>query len=149
MITYHVESIHPFAEEARELFQLHYNEIADKTMELDYDVGYYENMEKRGILVVHTIRNDGMLIGYHTWIVSRHPRYRGTLMANSDILFLRPDQRFGFVAYKFLKWSVADLAARGVTRLLFHMKPHLDFSKLIERMGGKFFEKTYSLTLEK
>lgn len=150
MLVYSSENVHPFAEEAEALFLAHYDEIADHKLELNYSVAHYEQMASAKCLIIHAAREEGTeeLVGYHIFKVYRHPRYQATIVAQSDIFFLRPDKRQGLAGYKFLKHSIEVLRRAGVNRVMLHTKPHLDFGKLIERLGGKMFETTYAIDLE-
>ena len=52
------------------------------------------------------------------------------------------------LGYKFIKWTTEEIKKRNPQRILFHVKPFLDYGHLLERLGGNFFEKIYSIVTE-
>ena len=150
MITFQKEPLFPFADEAMTLFKEHYDEIAERTdvIELDPDYERYQKLYDMGILEIHTAREDGKLIGYSLWMIVNHIHYKKSITASSDVLYIHPNSRKGLLGYKFIKWTTEQIKERKPQRILFHMKPFLDYGHLLERMGGKYFEKTYSIVLE-
>jgi len=149
MITFQKEPLFPFVDEALALFKEHYEEIAERTdvIELDPDLDRYKTLENAKILEVHTARDDGKLVGYSLWMVVNHLHYKKSVTASSDILYIHPDYRKGLLGYRFLKWTTEEIKKRSPQRILFHMKPFLDYGHLVERLGGHYFEKTYSIVL--
>jgi len=150
MITFQKEQIQPFANEAIDLFEKHYAELAERTdvIELDPDFEKYQKLMDLGMLEIHTARDDGKLVGYSLWMVMNHLHYKKSVTASSDILYIHSDYRKGMFGYKFVKWTTEEVKKRKPQRILFHMKPHIDYGHLVERLGGHFFEKTYSIVLE-
>jgi hypothetical protein len=150
MITFQKEAPSPFADEAVELFKNHYEEIAERqdVIELDPDIKKYNQLYNSKILEIHTARDDGKLIGYSLWVVVNHMHYKKSITASSDVLYISPEYRQGMLGYKFIKWTTEEIKKRNPQRILFHMKPFLDYGKIVERLGGHYFEKTYSIVLE-
>ena len=153
MITFQkepLEKFQSFIDEAVLLLKEHYEELAERTdvIELDPDVEKYQKLLEMNILEVHTARDDGNLVGYALWMVMNHLHYKKSVTASSDILYIHPNYRKGIFGYKFVKWTTEEVKKRSPQRILFHMKPHLDYGHLVERLGGHFFEKTYSIVLE-
>lgn len=149
MITFQKEPMFPFVHEAMALFKEHYEEIAERTdvIELDPDLDRYKALENAKILEVHTARDGDKLVGYSVWMVVNHLHYKKSVTASSDILYIHPEYRKGLLGYKFLKWTIEEIKTRSPQRILFHMKPFLDYGHLVERLGGHYFEKTYSIVL--
>jgi hypothetical protein len=139
-----------FFKEAQELFVKHYEEIAERTdvIKFDPNVERYRELFKAGIIEIHTARDDGNLIGYNVWFVMNHLHYKSSLTATSDILYIAPEFRKGFTGVNFLRWTIDEIKKKKPQRILFHMKPQLDFGFILERFGAKYFEKTYSIVLE-
>jgi hypothetical protein len=150
MITFQKEAPMPFADEAMQLFKDHYDEIAERTdvIELDPNLEQYNMLYDRGMLEIHTARDDGKLIGYSLWFVINHIHYKKSLTVTSDVLYISPNYRKGMLGYKFIKWTTEEIKKRKPQRIQFRIKPFLDYGKLIERLGGNFFEKTYSIVME-
>jgi hypothetical protein len=150
MITFQKEPLGPFVQEAGSLFQGHYEEIAERTdvIKLDPDLKRYHTLENQNMLEVHTMREDGELVGYSLWFVVLHMHYKNSLTANSDILYINPKYRKGMTGVKFIKWSLEEIKKRKPQRIMFHVKPFLDYSPILERLGANYFEKIYSIVME-
>jgi hypothetical protein len=150
MITFQQEAPSPFADEAVELFKKHYEEVAERqdVIELNPNIEKYNQLYKTKTLEIHTARDDGKLIGYSLWVVVNHLHYKKSITASSDVLYISPEYRQGMLGYKFIKWTTEEIKKRNPQRILFHMKPFLDYGKIVERLGGHYFEKTYSIVLE-
>jgi glycosyltransferase involved in cell wall biosynthesis len=150
MITFQQEAPSPFADEAMELFKKHYEEIAERqdVIELDPNIERYNLLHRTKALEIHTARDNGKLIGYSLWVVVNHLHYKKSITASSDVLYISPEYRKGMLGYKFIKWTTEEIKKRNPQRILFHMKPFLDYGKIVERLGGHYFEKTYSIVLE-
>jgi hypothetical protein len=150
MITFQKEAPEPFTQEAMDLFQKHYEEIAERTdvIVLDPDLKRYNNLYSQNMLEIHTIRDDNKLVGYSLWFVMNHIHYKNSLTANSDVLYISPDYRKGMLGVKFIKWSLEEIKKRNPQRIMFHVKPFMDYSPILERLGANYFEKTYSMVME-
>ena len=150
MITFQKEAPSPFADDAVQLFKDHYDEIAERTdvIDLDPNIEQYNFMFNKNMLEIHTARDDGKLVGYSIWFVVNHIHYKKSLTATSDVLYIAPDYRKGMFGYKFIKWTTDEIKKRKPQRILFHVKPFLDYGHLLERLGGHFFEKSYSIVME-
>ena len=150
MITFQKETPLPFADDAMQLFKDHYDEIAERTdvIELNPNVEQYNFMFNKNMLEIHTARDDGKLVGYSIWFVVNHIHYKKSLTATSDVLYITPNYRNGMFGYKFIKWTTNEIKKRKPQRIFFHVKPFLDYGHLLERLGGHFFEKSYSIVME-
>ena len=150
MITFQKEAPSPFADDAIQLFKDHYDEIAERTdvIDLDPNIEQYNFMFNKNMLEIHTARDDGKLVGYSIWFVVNHIHYKKSLTATSDVLYISPNYRKGMFGYKFIKWTTDEIKKRKPQRILFHVKPFLDYGHLLERLGGHFFEKSYSIVME-
>lgn len=150
MITFQHEPVMPFLSENMDVLRKHYEEIAERTdvIELNPNIPLYEELYSNGKLEVHVARDDGKCIGYHLWIVSLHLHYKKSLTAHSDVLFILPEYRKGMFGAKFIKWSLEEIKKRKPQRILFHVKPSLNYGPILERMGAHIFETAYSIILE-
>jgi len=150
VITFQKEEGRPFFEEAQDLFKKHYEEIAERTdvIKFDPNVERYGQLNDLGLIEVHTARNDGKLVGYSVWMIFPHLHYKSSLTASSDILYIHPDYRKGLTGVSFLRWTIEEVKKRKPQRILLHVKPSIDYGPILERLGAKYFEKTYSIVLE-
>ena len=150
MITYQRESFSQFIADGKELFAIHNQEVVTQVDGIPLDVNYkaYFKLEEMEKLEVHTVRDDGKLIGYSLWMLYYHIHYKSSLTATSTLIYIIPEYRKGLLGYKLIKWSIDKIKKRGVQRLIIGVKPDHDFGKLLERLGATLFEKTYSIVLE-
>lgn len=150
MITFQEELLEPFMQEAVALYEKHYEEIARHrdVIKLDPDIRRYKRLYAADKLAIHTARDDGKLIGYSIWFMFYHIHYQQSYTATSDILYISPEYRKGMTGYKFIKWTTEQIKKRKPQRILFHVKPFLDYGPLLERLGAGHFETSYSIVLE-
>jgi hypothetical protein len=150
MITFQVENSEKFIESAMPLLEGHYKEIAERTdvIKLNPNFDSYKLLEKKDALEIHTIRDDGKLIGYSLWFISKHIHYKDSLTVNSDILYINPDYRKGILGAKFIKWTTEKINERKPQRIMFHVKSAVDYSTILKRLGANHFESIYTIVLE-
>ena len=150
MISYQKETVSSFLKDAYPLFDEHHKEVSERQdlIKHDLNVKQIQVMEDRSMLEILTVRDDGKLIGYHTWILFKALHFKSVLTASSDLLFILPEYRKGLFGYKFLKWSLSVIKKRKPQRVLIGIKPKNDFSKILKRLGANHFETTYSIVLE-
>jgi len=149
MITFQKEDSR-FAKEAQKLFEDHYDEIAERTdvIKLNPNFDAYNQLENNDSLEIHTIRDDGKLVGYSIWMLRQHIHYKDSFTASSDVLYIAPTHRKGMLGYRFIKWTTEEIKKRNPQRIMFHVKPFLDYGHLLERLGANYFEKVYSIVME-
>jgi hypothetical protein len=150
MLTYQHEKFDDYYSEVKDLWQQHYEEIAERTdvIKLDPDVDRYKYLEQNGMLEIHTVRDDGTLIGYSLWFLSYNIHYKKSYVASSDILYIAPSHRKGMTGIKFIKWTIAEIKKQNPQKIVFHVKPIKDYGHILERLGANYFEKLYSIVLE-
>lgn len=143
--TYQLESMDTCVEEMRELWPLHWSEIAlDKDkVPLEPDVETFSLLEDCGQLQILTVRNEGRLVGYHVSLVRQHLHYRSSLTAYVDMYFVHPDYRAGMVGVKLFSESERFLRERGVQRVYTGTKLHHDVGTVLERLGHKQTERLF------
>jgi hypothetical protein len=150
MITFQEETFQPFLNDALLIFKQHYLELAEHPKKIEYNPNLkaYYKLYLANKLAIHSIREDGKLIGYNVWFLMHYLHAKDGLTANSDILYLRPRYRKGMLGYKFLKWSIEEIKKRSPQRILLHVKPSHDYGLLLERLGAECYEKSYMIVTE-
>lgn len=150
MITYQVEDYNDCKDECEVLHPAHYDEIAtDKeVIPLDKNEIEYQMLADHGQLHVVTARKDGTLIGYHYTIVRPHLHYKSTLMGFTDMYFIIPAERKGWIGVKMFKEVERSLARRGVVKLFTATKVYLDLSSMFLYMGYRKQEVVFSKILK-
>ena len=120
------------------LLRQHWEEVAlhREGRPLEPDWAKYEAMDAAGRLATITVRKAGVLVGYAVFFIDQHIHYMGTRVAINDVVFLRKDCR-GLAGAKLLMNSEVLLQARfpGRLHILWHIKPHLDWSDVMRRLG--------------
>jgi GNAT superfamily N-acetyltransferase len=148
MIIYEDVDAFKFLGELEQLFPAHYEELC-VTKEFPVEPNYeaYRNMANAGMLRCFTCRNDADLIGYLIFIVSPHLHYKSCMTAIEDIYFVSKEYRKGRVGIKLFQYAEQVLKDRGVNRIVYHTKVHLDNSRLFEYLGYKMTDKVFSKML--
>lgn len=139
-----------FIEEAMPLFTKHFDEIsANKDIPLDIDYEKYLGAEAAGSVRNFTARDqDGKLIGYAVFFIYQNFRYKSSLQAQQDVLYIDPSKRgFGF---KFIDWCDKCLRLEQVQVVYHHTKakPELNFGPMLERRGYKLVDLIYAKRLD-
>jgi hypothetical protein len=136
-------------DEARELLNMHYEEIAlnKDFIKLNPNIKLYEEAEKNGDLKIFTARADHKIVGYFAVIVTHSLHYQDHLYANSDVIFLHPEYRKGYTASNLIKFSIECLAQDSISMLFMNTKIHKPFDLLLKRLGFNHVENVYSKRL--
>ena len=123
------ECFRAFFAEAYPLIQRHKAEIAHYAdIPLDVDTTKYELSEKQETLRVYTARlNNGAsspltLIGYSVFFVGPNPKYKSSIQAVEDALYVDPDQRNGRVGLDLIHYTDSELRREGVQAVYRHQK---------------------------
>lgn len=143
-ITFQRESITETWDEALGLMAANNLETGALPME-DFhpDKATYLQFEVLGIARLFTVRDDGKLVGYGLFMVSKgHPHYPGVTFARQDVLYIAPDHR-GLNSLKFMDWTDICLASEGVKRILRHVTRKVDYSRALEHLGYEEIERTF------
>lgn len=158
MITFDTESVGDVHDDIEELIQEHYEELCGNRdiIKLAPDWNRYYALEEANKLLVYTVRDGGILVGYSVWFVDVHIHYSGQLFANNDIIFLSKSHRnvttpwtvalatikrwMGFapgnsVGKQLIAYSEAQLKLIGVTKAIWHIKFRLNWSPILFRRG--------------
>ena len=153
-IIYAVEPFDTAFEEAQELLQEHWEEIAinkDK-IKLAIDKERYKDLADRGVLHIVTVRDaniqksawdPGRLVGYHVGLIVPHLHYKNDLHGMTDIFFVHPDYRKGRIGIELFKFVEKAMKERGVVKLMTAVKMHKDIGLIFERLGWTEAEREF------
>lgn len=149
MITYQVEKWQDVVDEMKHLWPEHWAEVAmdHNSIILAPDYGLYEYYQNSGSLHIVTVREDGAIVGYHISVVRPHLHYVNDLHGFTDVYFVHPSKRKGWVGIKLLKFSEKTLKARGVKKIITATKLHLDMGKIFAHLGYRETERVYTKVL--
>lgn len=140
-LSFQWESFRVVSKEVLPLWRLHWEEIAlDRdTVPLDPDWDVYYDMELRGILHVLTARSrSGRLAGYVFNQIGTHSHYLSTRFAHTEMFWLHPHFRRGWLPVRMMLENLAGLRAREATVATINFKLHFQdarVGKLLARLG--------------
>ncbi len=137
--------------EASGLFLSHWCEAnADASIPMNIDWDGYRQLETAGLEVCVAARRGGRLIGYAVYLVFPNLHYRGWIMGDSDVFYLEPEDRRGWVGINLFRAVHAALKAKGVDevvqRVKLHVKPgrgRSTLGPLFRFLGYRAVETTY------
>ncbi len=129
MLTFQRERSEDLWIEIMPLLHEHKDEISHyPDIELDPDVGTYNQCEEIGMLRCYTVRQSFLtvpgteLIGYAIFFVKPNMHYKNSLQAIQDVLFVTKPHRHGRVGYRLIKYSEEQLRDEGVQVVYHHLK---------------------------
>ena len=149
MITFHAEPDPTLVfKELAGLLQGHMDEVCmfgdDCMLAPDWD--RYTKLSHMGMLqIVSARKSDGEMIGYSSDFIVRHMHYAFT-MASNDAVYLKKGYRGK--AIKLFKYVEECLILKGVRFYSIAIKPEIDFSPVVKRMGYKLMESHYYRRLQ-
>lgn len=133
------------AEEMKPLWEKHYTETRSENYpKLEPDLAVYHEADERRMLRIYTARQNGCLVGYQVFFISRHPHHRQSIQAEQDILFFTADSRKGLVGYKFIRYCIGELMKEKIDMIHQRISVRNNFGQLFERLGFKLEDLTYS-----
>lgn len=132
---YATESLAQVRDEIIDLAKRHYDEVAEDkdVVPLDIDWGHYAGLERNRALRIFTARVDEKLVGYNVFVLTFHPRYKTTLFAQNDVIFVHPEHRGR--GGEFVDFSDEQLKSDGVVKATYHVKVKHDWSPMIRQKG--------------
>lgn len=148
MLTAQPEMFAPFLEEVKPLLPRHYAELAldQEHVPLDPDYDEYLRLDSMGRILLVTVREAGVLVGYFVGFVGRALHYQSLMQLTLDIFWIAPEHRGKMGGVKLFKAVEAEATRRGVGRMFVGSKCHKDASFLFERLGYTEVERYYSKT---
>ncbi|WP_157407089.1 hypothetical protein [Janthinobacterium sp. CG3] len=146
MITFQVEKWRDALPEMEPILVQHWHEIALGHAQVPLDIARdrYQAMCDAGVLHVVTVRDDGVMVGYHVAIVSGHLHYLSTVHGITDVYFILPAYRKGFTGIRLFKYVEVAMRKLGVKKLITGTKRHLDQGKVLQFLGYSPTETIYT-----
>lgn len=150
MITFQEDSYTKlFTPEFMSMYKDHWREIGifdrDK-VKLSPNWDMYKAMGKLNSLVLFTAKSGDDVVGYNLFIITYHPHYAATKVAENDIIYLKPEFRKGFTGYKFIKYSVEELKKK-VKIITLSMKADHPFAPIVKRLGFELTDLKHTLEI--
>ena len=131
------------------LVEEHWSEVVqDKdARKLDVHWDFFKKAEQSNSLVVYVARDDGQVIGYAVWLLQFHLHCRTLLTAHNDAVFVSKGKRAFGAGIKLLRHCDSELPKLGVNMIFFHVKPSVDFSGSLIKMGYRYHEGIYTRSI--
>jgi len=150
MITYAVEEWADTWKEMEPLWPDHWKEVAmdQDVIPLNPDLEVWDELARKRMLHLVTVREDDKLIGYYLAIIRPHLHYKQSLSAFTDLYYLSARHRRGLTGYKLFQYVESTLKARGVQKMFAGTKMHLDMGRLFERLGWRETERLYTKVID-
>ena len=130
-----------FTIEARHLFKQNNQELDFFGLDVGLDLDMYSKLDTIGALKVFTVRDDGELIGYCTFIIQKHLQHKEHKQASQDVLFIQKDKR-GY-GTEFMKWCDSQLKESGISFVFRSVTQIKDWSLILKRLNYKQMETIY------
>lgn len=149
-LTFQRERPHELLDEARPLFEAHYNEIAHyQDIPLDINEAAYMQLEESGLLRCFTARYNGELVGYCVFLVRHNPRYQSSIQANQDILYVDKSRRGALFGKRLLDYCHERLKDEGCQVVYQHTKAARTEGRFMELMGYELVDYIYAKRLDR
>lgn len=145
-ITYQVESFMGIWAELEPFVEPHHAELGLDRIDVpvDMDLASYKKHEDEGRLHLVTVRDDGVLVGYYTAIITSMLHYQSTLHAVVDLYYLKPSHRSAKIGLGLFQYAEMRFAELGVVKIVTGSKLHLHHEKLFLGLGYKPTEVIYT-----
>lgn len=99
-------------------------------------------LDSNNTLEIFTARNDGMLVGYATYMIGKHHYYSGRRFATQDLIYMKREYR-GKQAFEFMKFINEKLKFCGVD-IIICSTAKIDYSGALKALGYSEVGKTYA-----
>ena len=143
MILFNREPLTDVIDEMRPMLEDHWRECAHfDDIPLDPDFDAYLMAHRMGKVRLFTVRDYGELVGYALFFLG-NMQHKAVNTATQNLVFIHPSYRMGMVGYRFIKYFDEQLADEGVSIVYQTVKPAVDYSPLLERLGYEAVETTY------
>lgn len=149
MLTAQVESFTELQPQLAKLFPLHWEELALNQDKVPLDPQYevYFERERRGEVLLITLRERGEIAGYFIGFVAPGLHYKTCLTCIMDIFYVSPEHRNKRGGIKLFREVEKECKRRGVQRMMVGSKDHKPAARLFEALGYIRIESYYSVWL--
>ena len=115
MIKYEQESFYDWFPEAKDLLAKNNAESRSyvEGLHWEIDVAWYKTASTHNALIVMTVRDNDLLVGYHVSYIGTNPHSMGTLFGFDDALYVHPDYRGKGVGSKLIDMTEKEWVKRG------------------------------------
>jgi GNAT superfamily N-acetyltransferase len=132
VITLQQERFAAIIEEMLPLIGDHWAEVTGSGPPLDPAWDIFRDLDAKGLMRALTVRSDGELVGYITFILCPALHYQTIKLAHDDAFYLRPEHRKGTLGIRMFVEAEKMLAADGVNRIMYHEKHKRPMGRILE-----------------
>jgi GNAT superfamily N-acetyltransferase len=149
MISFQVERWGDVVDEMRPLWSLHWSEVSTDhdVVPLQINEPVYRAHDSAGTLLLVTMRVDGKLVGYHTTFLAPHLHSASTLYGFTDLYFILPEWRRGWLPVKLFRYVEDRLREAGVVKVTTATEEVLERGAIFRRLKYKKTETVYTKVL--
>lgn len=149
---FQAEPFERWHKEAEPLFFAHWRLVGrhKERFPLAPDYGKWIEAERKGLVWAATARLGWLLAGYAIFMVARHWDYPTMFEAKQRAIFIDPRHLRGRDVLRFrrfLEFCDGELGARGVNKVIHHMKLEHDFSGTLRKLGYEESERSFERLL--
>lgn len=108
---------------------------------LRLDVESLMRLDEDGYLKIFTMRHQGILVGYCSFVLYFHLHHSHMMIANQDVIYIKKGHRLH--ASRFVRYCDRELKIFGVSMVFQHSPAMNDWGPVLERIGYKELETTY------
>lgn len=134
-------------EKSYDLVQQHWEEVAKDRRRLSPAWQFFKEAEKLGNVICFVCRKNGEIIAYTVFLLQPDLHATDEKLAYNDAVFLRPDQRGAGLGGQFMQYCETQLRGMGITMVVWHVKPAVDYSRTLIKMGYRHFSTVYAKNL--
>lgn len=111
--------------------------------EYDPDWEKYTQLNELDLLRLFTVRDNGVLVGYITFMVSPSLHSKNDIHALHDSLFILKEKRKYGTAKKLIMYAESKLKESKVNTMVITVMKHRDFSPTLKELDFEGFESSY------
>ena len=144
-LEFSVEAYSDAIEEIRLLYPAHWAELGHDRDILPLDVNYagYDALAASGALLTVVARSEGLLVGYHLFILKAPITSQESRIAYGSLIYLKPRFRKGFNGVRFLKYAQTACKNAGARGIYVSSTTRRPLSRLLEWLGFVEVERTF------
>lgn len=146
MITAQVEPYQVCLPELKAIYPRHWEELAlnKEKVPLNPMWEVYDELDSAGALMLVTLRQLGVLVGYFIGFIKPGLHYRDCLTLTMDIYYTVASVRGGTAGLRLFRSVEREAKRRGVHRIFYGSKNHKDSSRMFSALGFEPVETYHS-----
>jgi GNAT superfamily N-acetyltransferase len=150
MVSFQEETVEQCMWDVAKLAYTHWDEVASNKEERPLNINWpkYIELNRAGIIRAFTAREDnGNLVGYISFLISDHLRYKSWKYAQSDVYFVDQSTRGQGIGRQLFEEAEAWLKSLGVKSVIIQEKVKNPHEQLFTSLGFTLLEKLYEKVL--